>query len=352
MEGAEGRSGASRAATWWSRPRFVKLASRTDEYRPHAARRPASGVRVVLPLALMAAVACAGEPGNPGSVRVEDPALAPPDSLAGNRYERHLAFFALEDERPLVVAWSFSANTREDAVDREARIWLARGGVWDALFQSSWETPAARAPWRIIPHEGIRIIVGERDALTALLYRSAGRELEMWLGEAITGWSSRPGELIQVREASTALSESAVAGTLVDISFARQAAGATPGSWALLLSEDIQVFLRGPFDAAADSVLQGWGRLRARNFNWPEVVVTATSSRAFEPARRDLPVAWRFQSPDDGLTGRIEAMSTHMEVGEGPGPQLPLLAISEVDGSMTIETIPYRVRGILYHRAP
>lgn len=306
----------------------------------------------LLPVALLVAVACSGEPGNTGSVPVEDPALASPDSLPGNLYERHLAFFALEDESPLVVAWSFSASTREDAVDREARIRLARGGTWDAFFQAAWETPAARAPWRIVPHEGIRIIVAERDALTALLYRSGGQELEMWLGEAVAGWSSRPGELIQVKEASTILAENAVAGTLVDVSFARQAPNATPASWGLLLSEDVQVFLRGPFDAAADSTFQGWGRFRARNFDWPDVVVTATRSRAFEPARRDVPVAWRFQSPDADLTGRIEAMSTHMEAGEGPGPQLPVIAISEVEGSITIETVPYAVRGILYHRAP
>ncbi len=305
-----------------------------------------------LSAALMVTVACTAEPGSPGSARVEDPALAPLDAFAGNRYERHLAFFGLEDESPLVVAWSFSASTREEAVERDARIWLARGGVWDAFFRSSWETPPVRAPWRIIPHEGIRIIVAERDALTALLYRSAGRELEMWLGEAVAGWSSRPGELVQVREASTVLSENALAGSLVDISFAGQASDATPGSWALLVSENIHVFLRGPFDAAADTTFQGWGILRARNFDWPEVVVTATGSRAFEPARRDVPVAWRFQSPDAGLTGRIEAMSTHMEAGEGPGPQLPLIAMSEVEGSITIETIAYRVRGILYHRAP
>ena len=303
-------------------------------------------------VALALATACSSEPGSPGGVRDEDPALAPPDSLARNRYERHLAFFALEDENPLVVAWSFSANTRRDAVDREARIWLARGGVWDAFFRSSWAAPATRAPWRIVPHEGIRIIVGERDALTALLYRGDGRELETWLGEALAGWSSRPGELIQVREASTLLSESAATGTLVDISFAREASQATPGSWALLISENIQVFLRGPFDAAADSTFQGWGTLRARNFDWPEVAVTTTRSRAFEPARRDVPVAWRFQSPDADLTGRIEAMSTHMEAGEGPGAQLPLIAISEVEGSITLETVPYPVRGVLYQRAP
>lgn len=303
-------------------------------------------------MALLVMVACSGEPGPPGSVPVEDPALAPPDSLAGNRYERHLAFFALEDESPLVVAWSFSASTREDAVDRDARIWLARGGVWNAFFRSAWETPAARAPWRIVPHEGIRIIVAERDALTALLYRSGGQELEMWPGETLAGWSSRPGELIQVKQASTILSENAVAGTLVDVSFARQGTDATPGSWALLLSEDIQVFLRASFDAAADSTFQGWGRLRARNFDWPDVGVTATRSRAFEPARRDVPVAWRFQSSDARLTGRIEAMSTHMETGEGPGPQLPVIAISEVEGSIMIETVAYPVRGILYHRAP
>ena len=313
--------------------------------------RPTSMART-LPAVLILTVACAAEPGNPGSTRVEDPALAPLDSFAGNRYERHLAFFGLEDESPLVVAWSFSASTREGAVDRDARIWLARGGTWDAFVQSSWETPPTRAPWRIIPHEGIRIIVAERDALSALLYRSAGRELEMWLGEAVAGWSSRPGELIQVREASTSLSENALAGTLVDVSFARQGDDAMPENWALLVSEDIHVFLRGPFDAAADSTFQGWGTLRARNFDWPGVTVSATRSRAFEPARRDVPVAWRFQSPDADLTGRIEAMSTHMEAGEGPGPQLPLIAISEVEGSITIETVAYPVRGILYHRAP
>ena len=307
---------------------------------------------LLLAVVLIVAVACSAEPGSPGRVPAEDPALAPLDSLAGNRYERHLAFFGLEAENPLVVAWSFSADTREDAVDREARIWLARGGMWDAFFQSAWETPAARAPWRLIPHEGIRIIVAERDALTALLYRSAGQELEMWFGEALAGWSSRPGELIQVREASTVLSETAVTGTLVDISFALQASDGAPESWALLISDDIQMFLRGPFDAAADSTFQGWGTLRARNFDWPDVVVTATRSRAFEPARRDVPVAWRFQSSDADLTGRIEAMSTHMEAGEGPGPQLPLIAISEVEGSITIEDVPYLVRGILYHRTP
>ena len=302
--------------------------------------------------ALTMAAACSGEPGSPGRVRVEDPALAPLDSLAGNRYERHLAFLALEDESPLVVAWSFSASTREDAVDREARIWLARGGVWDGFFRSTWETPGTRAPWRIIPHQGIRIIAGERDALTALLYRSAGRELEMWFGEALAGWSSRPGELIQVREASTILPENAVTGTLVDISFARQDPEAMPASWALLISENIHVFLRGPFDAAADSTFQGWGRLRARNFDWPNVTMTTVRSRAFEPARRDVPVAWLLQSPDADLTGRIEAMSTHMEAGEGPGPQLPLIAISEVEGSITIEDVTHRVRGVLHHRAP
>ena len=300
----------------------------------------------------MVAAACSSEPGNPDGIRAEDPALPPVDSLAGNRYERHLAFFALEDENPLVVVWSFSASTRADAVDREARIWLARGGVWDAFFGSAWETPATRAPWRIIPHQGIRLIVGERDALTALLYRSAGRELEMWLGDALAGWSGGPGELIQVRDASTLLSESGAAGTLVDVSFARQVPEATPGDWALLLSDEVRVFLRGPFDDAADSTFQGWGRLRARNFDWPGVVVTATRSRAFEPARRDVPVAWRFQSPDADLTGRLEAMSTHMEAGEGPGPQLPVIAISEVEGSITIEGTTHRVRGVFHHRAP
>ena len=303
-------------------------------------------------LALLFATACSGEPGSPGGSSAEDSPLATSDPLSRNRYERHLAFFALEEENPLVVAWSFSARPRPDAVDREARIWLARGGQWDPFFHAAWESPASRAPWRIVPHEGIRIIVGEGDALTALLYTSGGRELEVWPGEALAGWSSRPGELVQVREASTILAESAANGKLVDISFVQRASDATPGSWAFLTSGDTHVFLRGSFDAVADSTFQGWGALRARNFDWPGVSVTATRSTAFEPARRDVPVAWQFHSPDGDLTGRMEAMSTHMEAGDGPGPQMPVVAVSEVEGSIEIEATPYRVRGIFYYRAP
>ncbi len=316
---------------------------------------PGASIRVppaLLAAALATTVACSGEPGASGRGRDEDPAAHEPDTLAGTRYERHLAFFALEGERPLVVAWSFSARTRANAVDREARIRLARGGAWDGLFRASWETPAVRAPWRILPHGGIRVVAGERDVLTALLHRNAGQELEMRFGESLAGWSSRPGELIQAREASVVLSERAVTGTLVDVSFARRTPDAIPANWAFLVSEDLRVFLRGPFDATSDSAFQGWGTLPTRNFDWPSVAVAATRSRAFEPARRDVPVAWRFQSLDAGLAGRIEAMSTHMEAGEGPGPQLPLTAVSEVEGSVAIEGVPHRVRGVLYHRAP
>ena len=303
-------------------------------------------------VALLVVAACAREPGSPDGSSAEDPALAPPDSLAQNRYERHLTFFALEEESPLVVAWSFSALTRPAAVDREARIWLARGGQWDAFFRAAWETPATRAPWRIVPHEGIRIIVGARDALTALLYQSGSRSLEVLPGEALAGWSSRPGERVQVREASAMLRESATNGKLVDVSFAQRASGAMPGSWAFLTSGDTQVFLRGSFDAESDSTFQAWGTLGAGNFDWPGVIVTTTRATSFEPARRDVPVAWQFQSPDGTLTGRMESRSSHMEAGDGPGPQLPTIAISEVEGSVEIEGTPYRVHGVFHYRVP
>ena len=299
--------------------------------------------------------ACSPAPPVTGEDSIDAAATdAPAREFAGRRYERHLVFFAMEGDSAFIVPWSFLARTTPGAVERETRVWLARNGEWEAFFQAEWQTPPTRAPWRVLPHEGVRLVVGSGDALDGLVYREGGRELEVLLGNTRAEWSSQAGEAIRVQEASVVLGDRTSRGELLDIALAQRTSDPPFGDWIFLLSGDsLQIFLNGPpLSEAPDTVFQGWGKVASEDLDWPEIVVTATESRAFERARRNVPVAWELGSDGGDVSGILEVGSAHLEAGEGPGPLLPVSALFEVSGSFQIGEAAYLVRGLFRHRQP
>jgi hypothetical protein len=62
-----------------------------------------------------------------------------------------------------------------------------------------------------------------------------------------------------------------------------------------------------------------------------------------------VPVVWALATPDGRLEGRLEVRSAQLEAGEGEGPQLPVDAIFEVAGTLTIEGVDHAVRGLFRH---
>ena len=253
-----------------------------------------------------------------------------------------------------IVPWSFLARTSPGAVERETRVWLARNGEWDAFFHAEWQTPPNRAPWRVLPHEGVRVVVGSGDALDRLVYREGGRELEVLPGDTRAEWSSQAGEAIRVQEASVVLGNRTITGELLDIALAQRTSDPPFGDWVFLVSGDsLQIFLNGPpLSEQPDTVFQGWGKVDAEDLDWPEITVASAESRAFERARRNVPVAWELGSDSSAVTGVLEVRTAHLEAGEGPGPLLPVSALFEVIGSFQIGEALYPVRGLFRHRQP
>ena len=104
-------------------------------------------------------------PGTEGSGETPDEG-----NFATRVYERNFVFAATEGDSVFIVPWLMHTFESPDTVMREARGWLARSGIWEAFYAERWWTPSTRAPSRVLPHQGLRLLVGDEDAIDGVLF--------------------------------------------------------------------------------------------------------------------------------------------------------------------------------------
>lgn len=266
-------------------------------------------------------------------------------------------------EIDVIQPWIFQARTGPGGVERTSRGWLARDRSWDAFHSVTWETPPSRAPWRILPHGPLRLLVGPGDALERILFDDEPRTLELSFGSTLVDWSGQEGEAVRLQEARLLLSGRELTGLVLDLVRSREAQEPPLGDWAFVVSGDsLQLVVESPgaettrespSPAPGDSAFfRAWARVDFLDTQWPDVALTVTESRAYEDARRDVPVAWSLSSGDGELEGRLQVASAWLETREGEGPILPVEALFEVGGDVRIQGRSYPVRGVFRHSRP
>ena len=308
--------------------------------------------RVAAILVMCAGLACA-EPAP--EVFVESTGAAPNDAtrnFPGRSYERNFVFATVTGDSLLMVPWLFETTTQPGTVVREARGWLDRSGTWDAFFAERWETPPTRIPARILPHGSLRLVVRDGNAVDGIIYDEGTRNLELALGSVLIEWSGPRGEVFRLLDGSLYLSERRLGGIVLDM--ARGSSADTPraGDWAFLASGDsLQLVLQGESEHQGEPLptYQAWARLDFRNLQWSTLSVDWVETNAFQPARRDVPVSWTISSPEGDLQGTLEVSSADVRAGQGSGPVLPVQALFEVEGTVTIEGRTFPVRGLFRH---
>ena len=303
-------------------------------------------------LTALAATAC----GPPEPVAEEAPQapseVETPGNFRGRIYERNFVFTTVSGDTTFLVPWILTSATRPGGVDRHARGFLARGETWEAFFDRSWSTPPSRAPWRVLPHEELRLVVGDGDAVEGILFGDGVRELELELGEGLVEWAGEQGHVFRLLDGAAYVADRRVAGMILDMSRVLRADEAPAGDWAFLTSGDsLQVVLEGAAQAVPGTAAgyRGWARLDFRDLQWPTLALEWTDVRAFPPARQDVPVSWAVRSSSDEMTGTLEVQSAQIQAGEGAGPLLPVDALFVVTGTLTIEGGEYPVRGLFRH---
>ena len=304
-------------------------------------------------VALSALVGACGAPEEapaPGS----DAAGTPPDSgnFETRVYERNFVFASLEGDSVFIVPWMMRTMESPDTTTREARGWLARGGVWDAFYAERWGTPPTREAARILPHAGLRLLVRDGDAIDGILFEEGPRSLELILGQAASTWTGARGGTFQVLTGAAYLADQRMEGMVLDMTRAGVAPDLPGGDWAFLLSGDSAHFVLAAdveYGGDVEPAYRGWGAFGEDHAQWPEVRVDWRRTEAFPPARRDVPVEWRIRAADQGVDGELQAVSAEIQAGEGPGPLLPVRAVFEVVGEVTTDDGTFPVRGILVH---
>jgi hypothetical protein len=310
-------------------------------------------IRTVL-LVLGFCMGCGGPEAAPSAAaREEVDSLDPDRNFQGRSYERDLVFLTYRGDSTLLVPIFFGAHTRPDGVVREIRGWLARGEVWDPFFAEEWEGPPSPVPWRVLPRGPLRLVVGMEDALETVIFQEGGRSLEMSLGELLVEWSGQRAQTFRVHEGSLLLSDHTVEGYILDMTRAWTSEDPPPGDWGILISGDsLQVVMED--EASVSGPEGGAFSVRARieflDRQWEGVRLTWSETRAFEEARRDVPVRWRVRAPDGDLGGSLSSRAPFLDVTEGEGPMLPVDALFEVAGNLILAGREYPVRGLIRHQ--
>lgn len=305
----------------------------------------------LLLLGLMGACSPADEV--PPRVDMEDgDSLAPSRNFQARSYERHIVFLTSQGDSTLLVPWSFTARTIPDGVDREVRGWLARSDTWDPFLSDRWEGQPNAAPWRLLPHGPVRLVVGFGDALETIIFQEGARSLEVNLGELLVEWSGQRAQTYRVQRGTIILSDQTVDGHLLDMTRAWATDDAPPGDWGILLSGDsLQVVMedQAPEPGPEGGAFSIWARVEFLDRQWQRVRLAWSEVVAFEPARRDVPMSWEIQSPDGDLTGSLTTMAPFLEVVEGDGPMLPVNALFQVAGTLTLAGRDFPVQGFIRH---
>lgn len=308
--------------------------------------------RVVLAASVAALTGCGGSAPAPPTETPGDSAQATDGAFVGAAYERAFVFANVDDDSLFLVPWIVGSVERADSVERTATGWVARGGVWDAFYFDRWTTEPSRAPGRVLPHGDLSFVVRDGDAIDGVIFEEGARSLELTLGDVRATWVGPLGETVELLDGALYLADQRIGGTVLDMSRAAAQGGVAGGDWAYLLSGDSALFV---FSSAtehggeSEPLYRGWGVVGDATAQWAEIYADLRGSQAFPPARRDVPVEWRFWSPDGGLELVLDAVSSDIRAGEGPGPLLPVRALFEVAGRLETDGGNFEVRGLLVH---
>lgn len=266
-------------------------------------------------------------------------------------FQRELVLLGASDDSLLAIPWLLSARAAPGGVARSARVLVLREAEWEPVFRDDWEDPPTPTPWRVLPRGGMRVVVGGGDALERLVYDDGTHHLELAPGGTLMEWRGPRGGSYRLLEGSARVGGRLVNGAVLDVSRSAGTGEPDHGDWAFLTSGDsLQVALHGTRPGPAEpGTWRGWARLDFRSLRWSALTVEWAEVRAFEEARRDVPVAWRVTSAGDEVTGELRATGVHVEAGEGPGPQLPVSGLFGVRGTLTVEGRTFPVIGVLRH---
>lgn len=229
------------------------------------------------------------------------------------------------------------------ALIRDYRGWFAEEDRWREILRIRDTLPVPRAAWRILPGDGLDVLVGDGPEMVGLVLTDSSRRLRLLPGRVIAEWAGPTGQRELLAHASLAHDSVSEPGFL----FLRRAA--RPVSAPVDLDED-EFFLlvdtrgNGFLVARTDTITESagavaWSWFNGIPSNWLDVTLqpNPADTAAIYPAGSP---GWTLEIPSASLTAEFRS------IGERPGFVL-------VSGTLFQDGEPRELHGIqLLNRLP
>jgi hypothetical protein len=269
-------------------------------------------------------------------------------------FERNLVLMTMAGDSAIIVPWLFRTETNVDGALREVGAWLSRGDTWEPFYFERWRTGPTRAPFRIHPRGPLDLVIGNEDALEAVLYEEGSRKLETVLDEPLTDWRGVQGTTFRIHRGALFLSDRRLEARVVDMSRSRRSDQPAVGDWMYLQAgPELSLVLEAPVAEPTGEVpYTGWALMGDEQLEWSNVQVKWSELRDYEEARRNIPASWNIRSADGQLTGTLSSTASYLQVVASDGPLLPVQGLFRVQGRLTIAGDSIEVRGMVRHIQP
>lgn len=286
--------------------------------------------RVMLGLLVAFVYACGGSEG-PRSTTGSGGAQGSGEAAS---YARNFILLSRQADAPVAAVLDFTADENSDSIHRSAAAWLLTDGAWRRLLQASWQTEPVREPWRLVPHEELRLLVGDRGEIEALVHRADSTGFRLVPSVAVAEWSAGDAAQFRLRRGELRLQDRSIVGVLLDLQTGARAAGAATADVAFLTDGE------GAHLILAEN---GTGSISARLFRdaeelvWEELKLTplaAEVSPGAEGAVHEVADAeartaghadgWRIAGTSDDFAGELRATGDSLDTpaaGAGAGVQ-------------------------------
>ncbi len=301
--------------------------------------------RIAVCVAALLAGGCGETPAPPdGAAEGAEGAAESGPALAA-RYLNTYAFAAGTPGTPHLYA-ELRNETSPAYLIRDYRAWRVEASGPRPLLALRDTLPVPRAAWRVLPGQGLRVLVADGGETLALELADGARALRLLPGAPIAEWTGATGQREYVAPAALTEGEDGAPGLL----FFRRAArpgGVEPGAGAdrvfvLADSSGGGLLVAGPTEERG-GLLTAWTWLDDEAATWTAVALTEEADGAeARPGER----TWRLELPEAEIEGTLRTADTE-EALPPPGPPGPgRPSIRPIRADLVVQGDTVRLRGL------
>lgn len=264
-------------------------------------------------------------------------ATSPDANRPATVYGRRLLFLGGREAEPVALIFDYAALDAPSGAERGAGAWWLNDAAWDPLLDIAWTGTPIREPWRIVPHNPLRVIVDDNGEIEALASRATDQEFRLEPAGILGEWTPNHTAQYRVREGEIARGNQRFAGIVLDVQTGALEPDSPPPAEAFLTDGTNTYLIISIADSTASTWIQVDGRTETRD----SVEISRTQS--------GTTTGWRIEHAGRALRGQLRAQGNALAITALEGRRAGTGEIEAVRGWVEVDGRRRQVFGIVRH---